>query len=303
MNKELIIIKTGAGGRLGTGHFQRMCTLASYLDSTARYSARIVIEGEAPAVPGGIEFLLTAKIPAGASMIIRDMRDSSAEEINSLKKTAPVLVIDDNGPGRACADHVIDLLPSPVSAETFSGMFIYGYNFIRAINSMNLYDFIKDIDISIYAGYDPDMAYVNSMLGLFPENASVVLFRKGEPDIISGRRLTTAGYADTLLRSKIFITHFGISMYEGDLAGCTLVVVNPSQYHSELTHLVKNRMNLIHAGEYSAINSELVRSVLSRTLSQQSVRIISSRSIRERISISLDYFTGYLDKICIKKER
>lgn len=302
MNKKSIAIITGVGGHLGTGHFQRMCSLAVFLNRSGIYSANIFIAAGEPDVPRGIEDLMVKKLPGHASLIIRDMRDSSEEEIASLRKTAPVLVIDDTGGGRSIADHVLDLLPSPVSAESFNGIFIYGYNFIKSINAMNLYDFIKDIDVAIYAGYDPDMNYINSLLKSIPENTTAVLFRKGKPEIMAGNSLTVAGYADTLLRSRILITHFGISMYEGDLAGCRIVLVNPSSYHTELAHFVLGKMDVTPAGEYDNINHDLIRSVISGTSKEAVLRIISSRSIRERINIGLEYFTRYLNKIFEAKQ-
>ena len=298
MNEKSIVIITGTDGHLGTGHFQRMCTLAYHLNLTSSYNAKIVIKSGNPAIPPQVENFISPDIPSTASLVIRDMRDSTEEDIRLLKKTAPVLVIDDTGPGRGAADFIIALLPSPVSANPSNGMFIYGYNFINSIRNMSLHEFIKDIDVSIYAGYDPDMDYVERLLQAIPPKASVVLFNKNRPVELSGKGLPIGAYADTLLRSRVLITHFGITMYEGELAGCTVVLVNPSPYHSELTRLAGRKLELIPAGEYQEINHKLIHSVVSANLKEKKLRIISSRSINERINISLDYLISHINRIC-----
>lgn len=298
MNKKNVIIITGEGGRLGTGHFQRMCTLASILNKTCTYSAGIIIAEGKPVIPDGIENLLVTAIPPGTSLIIRDMRDSSAAEIESLRKNAPVLVIDDTGAGRSHADHVLDILPSPLCARTFSGIFIYGYNFITTVNTMNFTEFTKDIDVAIYAGYKPDMALIENIVSRMPYDISCVLLSGDKIDILRGRvNNMSPDYIHALIRSRILITHFGITMYEGELAGCRILALNPTHYHTELTLMVTERLNVVPAGEYDSIDHNTINHEISTAVNRNSLDIVSSRSIKERIDINLEYLRGYIKNL------
>ena len=136
MDKKNITIITGTGGALGTGHFQRMCYLADSLSHTGRFRVKLFIIQGNPDIPELLKEVVTDSFPVETDLVIRDMRDSSEEDIKFFKKTAPVLVIDDTGPGRLFADHVIDLLPNPVNRIVPEKMFLYGYNFISEINTM-----------------------------------------------------------------------------------------------------------------------------------------------------------------------
>lgn len=298
MDKKNITIITGAGGTLGTGHFQRMCYLADSLNQTGRFSVKLFVAQGNPEIPDPLKDTVTESLPEKTDLIIRDMRDSSAEEITSLRKRGPVLAIDDTGQGRALADHVIDLLPNPVNQSVPEKLFLYGYNFISEIKTMKTEVIAKDIDVAIYAGYKPDPDVIESIRAAIPDNTSIVLFSYGRPSLLSEKKVPVdTGYTDLLLRSRVLITHFGITMYEGDLAGCRIIAVNPSAYHSELTGMVMDKLNVIPAGEYGNIDHKLVYNEITHTIKTAGFQIISKGSIRERINIHFDYFTRRFDSI------
>lgn len=298
MNKKNITIMTGTGGALGTGHFQRMCFLADSLNNYGGFAVKLFITEGRPDIPGPLNGIVTDAIPAETDLVIRDMRDSSEEDIRILKRKAPVLVIDDTGPGRKLADFVIDLLPNPVNQTVPAKMFLYGYNFISEIKAMKTEVIAKDIDVAIYAGYKPDAAVVESIRAAIPEDASVVLFAYGKQTLLSEKKVSVdTGYTDLLLRSRVLITHFGITMYEGDLAGCRILSVNPSPYHSELTVMAMGNLNVKPAGEYGNIDHKLIFNEISHTIKTAGFQIVSKGSIRERININFDYFTRMFNSI------
>lgn len=298
MDKINITIITGTGGALGTGHFQRMCFLADSLNSAEKFRVKLFITNGSPVVPGPLRALVTDSMPGKTDLIIRDMRDSLVEDIKFLQEQAPVLVIDDTGPGREQADHVLDLLPNPVNRSVPEKMFLYGYNFISEIRTMTTEVIAKDIDVAIYAGYKPDPGVIESIKATIPSDASVVLFSYGRAQLISEKKVPAdTGYTDLLLRSRVLITHFGITMYEGDLAGCRIIAVNPSPYHSELTGMVTGKLNVVPAGEYGNIDHKLVYNEIAHTMKTAGFQIISKSSIRERININFDYFTRIFNNI------
>ena len=298
MNKKNITIITGTGGALGTGHFQRMCYLGDSLNLMEQYSVKLHIAEGSPSVPGPLQDLLTDSVPGNTDLIIRDMRDSSADEIKSLQQTAPVLVVDDTGPGRVGAAHVIDLLPNPLNSRVPGKIFLYGYNFVSEIKSLRTEVIAKDIDVAIYAGYKPEPSVVESIYKLIPADASVVLFSRGRPSILSEKKVgIDSGYTDLLLRSRVLITHFGITMYEGDLAGCRVLSVNPTPYHSELAGMVTRILNVVPAGEYGKINNKLVYSEITHCMQRSGLKIVSRGSISERININFNYFMKVFNTI------
>ncbi|HQO38873.1 MAG TPA: hypothetical protein PK986_00235 [Spirochaetota bacterium] len=298
MYRKNITIITGTGGALGTGHFQRMCYLADSLNSTGNFSVSLCITEGSPDVPESLKEIMADTIPPGTELIIRDMRDSSEEDINFLRKKAAVLVIDDTGPGRNVADHIIDLLPNPVNRSVPEKMFLFGYNFISEIKSMKAEVIAKDIDVAIYAGYKPDPDVVEGIRGSIPPGASAVLFSYGRPSLIAGEKIhVDTSYTDLLLRSRILITHFGITMYEGDLAGCRILTVNPTDYHSRLTAMITGKINVIQAGEYGNIDHKFIYGEIARVRKTSGFQIISKGSIRERININFEYFLRMFNNI------
>ena len=156
----------------------------------------------------------------------------------------------------------------------------------------------KDVDVAIYAGYKPDPDVIEDIRSAIPADASVVLFSCGRPSLLSEKKVPVdAGYTDLLLRSRVLITHFGITMYEGDLAGCRILAVNPSPYHSELTGMVTGNLNVISAGEYGNIDHRLIYNETAHTMKTAGFQIISKASIRERVNIHFDYFTRVFNNI------
>ena len=297
MYRKNITIITGTGGALGTGHFQRMCYLADSLNSTGKFNVRLCLTEGSPDVPESLREIMIDSIPPGTELIIRDMRDSSEEDINFLRKKAAVLVIDDTGPGRNVADYIIDLLPNPVNQSVPEKISLFGYNFISEIKAMKTEVFAKDIDVAIYTGYKPDPAVVEGIRESIPAGASAVLFSYGRASLIAGEAHLNTGYTDLLLRSRVLITHFGITMYEGDLAGCRILTVNPTEYHSKLTAMIAGKINVIQAGEYGNIDHELIYDEIARVRKTAGFQIISKRSIRERININFEYFLKMFNNI------
>ena len=89
MDKKKITIVTGTGGILGTGHIQRMLNLAVHLNREINFSASIYLTQKEYPVEEKFNELITASIPADTDLIIKDMRDSTIEEMNLLRRISP----------------------------------------------------------------------------------------------------------------------------------------------------------------------------------------------------------------------
>ncbi len=307
MDKKKITIVTGTGGILGTGHIQRMLNLAVHLNRESNFSASLYLTQDEYPVEEKFNGLIKASIPADTDLIIKDMRDSTIEEINSLRRIAPVLAIDDSGTGRDIADYIINLLPVPsfdgsvVKPET--SLFIYGYNFTEGISLLkNSRSLTKDIDITLYAGYNPAHDLISLIKKSIPESAGLVLLKEGKAIDLAGEAIIIESpYAEIISRSKIVITHFGLTMFEADACGCKIAALNPTLYHSKLTEIVSSDFNIIYSSEYNTLSSEELKYRIETELKKNSDNIISPDEILKKINNGTENFIKYIEKIINKR--
>ena len=284
MAEKSITLVTGNGGSLGTGHLQRMLNLAEYLTLNSKIRVYMV-DGTPGSNTSGIPArYFSNKIPGKTSLIIRDLRDSAVAEIQKMKKTAPVMVIDDAGPGRHQADFSLDLLPALHKHENLrSDLFLYGYNFTRSVREIKKKEIEKSIDVLIYPGHEYNKQYISLLLSLVPDNCSVTLLGSNNMP-----------YAQIILSSRILISHFGILVYEGALAGNSIITINPSEYHSRLAEKAGKQIPLMNAGTAGEINRELLTKTIIEQINNYE---ISKVKITDTLSIIEENLKGFLTLI------
>lgn len=303
MDKKKITIVTGTGGILGTGHIQRMLNLAVHLNRKNNFSASIFLTQNEYPLEEKFNGLTTTAISADTDLIIKDMRDSTIEEMNSLRRIAPVLTIDDSGTGRDLADYIINLLPVPsvngnaVKPET--SLFIYGYNFTEGISLLiDNNSLTKDIDVTVYAGYNPAPELISSIRESIPDSADTVLLKGGEAVNLSGDVLKSeTPYAEIISRSKIVITHFGLTMFEADACRCKIAALNPTLYHSKLTEIVSADFDVIYSGEYNTLSPEILKNRIEAELKNNTETMISPEEILKKINNGTENLIRYIEKI------
>ncbi len=233
-----ITIITAAGPAYGTGHLQRMSLLAYFLEKTGRYNVTICTTSP---LPGEVSHLRQKKIPVRSDLIIRDMRNSSVEEMTTLRKRAPVLVIDDMGTGAAAADTRINLLPSPEDNDHDLFLrpeaFLYGFTFYRALCDLDSAPVSKNYDIALYCGADPAEKTLLLYRNLIPEGVNALLLKNNRSLPLSGKSMQgrELSAVEGLLAAKVILTYFGITLYEGHAVGCSPAVADPGAYHNTLT--------------------------------------------------------------------
>ena len=295
-----ITIITAWGEGFGNGHIQRMIFLYHLLRDKG-YVPLIVTDSD-PASLNNSGCRFTDTVPGESRLIIRDMRDSTPAEIQSLKSTAPVVVIDDCGEGRRYADLAIDLLPHPdhpLPSSDFSACpFLFGFNFVNAMTRFSGIPFEKDIDILIYTGLNPSPEYLSFIHTCIPEGWKTLLADGNECALCAGGKKTgeVISYAESLLRSKILLTHFGISLFEGNLCGCALASVNPTEYHSSLARLVRDSMGVINFGVFGEINPADVKKGLKEitVASERTDVTIIQKSIMHHAELFLERIEQFI---------
>lgn len=296
MDKKNIIIVTGSGKELGTGHLQRMLNFLNYSLDTNLFLPKIFIARGNYSLPEKLSKSICSSLPNKTDLIIRDMRDSSVEEIETLSAIAPVVVIDDNGYGRSAARACIELLPGPASAAN-DELFLYGYNFYNGLKSIKKKQKERDIDIFIYLGFNPNKKILFDIMKTLSKNFLCAVMMANEFYYIknsSMEKIDNANYPEVLLRSKIVATHFGITMFEANLCGSSIIALNPSEYHSELTSFVKNRFDIIYESIYPAINFEDLQMSINSWHQKSKTNIVILEYIIEQIEVRLKNFTKYI---------
>ena len=303
MNKKKIVILTGTGGDLGTGHLQRMMNLASYINEKHDFEISLLIKSGDYPLPPELSMMKISSLPGSCDLIIRDMRNSSKQEMLALSGTAPVLAVDDAGEGKNSAGNSIDLLPLPLSSsaqiQADYCRFLYGYTFKQGIKELRDENIQKrDIDVTIYAGFSPPESLLSQISKSIPENTRVVILSAGKPVVLTGDPLPDKiSYSGILARTKIVMTHFGITMFEAHICGCEIAALNPTNYHSELTGTVRRDMKIIHSAEYANFDPVIMSDDLMLNLKKSNFPVLSPEDILDKINNGLENFTRYIYKI------
>ncbi len=285
MSKVISII-TDWSASIGSGHIQRMMSLARLINSKKDFKAYIINQKKFIEDYRKFDDIILNDIHPDTFFIIRDMRDSVQDQIEKLKKFAPVLAIDDLGKGSDHADFKISILPDPQTNKHDIDKFLYGYNFsesIKSLQSKPIYN--KDIDIAFYTGYKRDHNYVSSIIKLFPHNSTAAvlsgkesfLFQDGE------RKEFTLEFSEALLRSKILISHFGLTIYEGFACRTVPMTIHPTQYHGTLTKIVQKEMGIIDLGLFETLDKNSAAEIIKRTLADIKAEPVSPSQVLNRI--------------------
>jgi hypothetical protein len=305
MPDRLIAILTEWGHGYGHGHIQRMALLLRHLNRAADKAAYLCHDRVPPFFPADMQQQVQQDLDRrNTRLIIRDMRDSTEEDIKTLQKASPVLVLDDLGEGGGRADFCLNLLPNPDPGPEgipvdIPDLFLFGYTFLHTIEPIRRRVFEKTIDFSIYPGADPTGENSKHILSLLPSGASYALFAGPASYVYSRGCRSEFGrdeYASILLSSKVLVAHFGIMLYEARLAGCRIVTINPSAYHSRLADAAPRWLDITNLGTLGSI-PENAPHTLGEIASMPHPGGIRAELVYSAITENLDRFGRYLKNL------
>jgi spore coat polysaccharide biosynthesis predicted glycosyltransferase SpsG len=290
-----VAIITSFGKELGNGHIQRMLSLLWFLNLRKNINAFLLSEKIPDFIPAHLQKYIKKNIDFTPGLIIRDMRDSSEDEIMKLKKTAKVIVIDDLGPGKRLADIAIDILPNPCETDNqnSSRIFIYGYNFISAVSDLKNKIINKDLDFALYPGNSPHSEYIEFLISLLPDKSDYAILNGKDSYLVKNGKKIAAhdiSYADIILSSKVVISHFGITLYEGAISGCRLISINPTEYHSNLSEIAEKFLPLANFGVSSDIDKLKARTLIRKAVNYPSYDSVNSQDVYNGIITCLENF-------------
>ena len=303
MKNKTISIITDYGTKYGTGHIQRMLNLLNTVNQENEFRAFIVNKKKIPGLPQTLSEFIIPDIKKNSDLIIYDKRDSTVTEINNLQRISKVLVIDDLGPGRDRADFSLDLLPNIKNKNLILELknnFLFGYNFTESIKNLGNCIINKSIDFAFYPGFKANNSFVKKVLTLFPENSTIVLLLGDKFRMIKNGNIlenSKKSYAELILSSKTVITHFGITLFEGEISKCNIITINPTQYHSTLTDLTKKYITITSLGEFQNMDFTGAKDILKKNFLNQKKNNVNPELIYNKIMKNITNFTDYLKKI------
>ncbi len=276
MNNMDITILTDSGPHIGQGHWQRMLLFAWYCSHNGIPVTLVHTHGVS--APSGFPVMVCDSIPQHTDCIIRDMRDSSKEEIENLSAIAPVIVIDDCGEGRSLAHAAIDLLPNiyGTTANTFESsvpLFLYGYNFYQSL-TLAPQAIAKDIDCFIYASTF-DAKPLCEIIG----NTHSFVCSDGTTLTTNTGIAHDTHYSNLIARSKVVISHFGITVYEAMLCNCNCIIVNPTAYHNKLSHTLHNTNIYVYSQLYNPAHIPYIATKLKIFVEQAHTHVDTARCV------------------------
>jgi hypothetical protein len=275
-----------------------MASLVMFLNRIKKVPACIVGDRKPDLTPSPPPRYFRPELNSGTCCVIRDMRDSSIDEMRSLKAVARVIAVDDRGAGRNLADARIDLLPHPALKKYNSESFIYGYNFAESVRSLARRQIMKDIDAALYCGFDPDPETIDFFRSLVPNDKIVaILCGKDTRMIVGGKESPlTRTYAETMLSARVFVSHFGISLYEGRLSRCRLACVNPTEYHSRLADIVGNDIVIENLGVRGSLDRAYARERIDDLIRNPLVDRVYPPELLKKIDAGLENFYSEIEQ-------
>lgn len=292
----MISIITDWGNTLGTGHMQRMAALAEFIRHEKNLPCSIESDRMPDFLPSSAHRLFRAPTENPGCMIIHDRRDSTVEEILSLKLRGRVVTVDDCGDGRTVADACIDLLPNLTYKQQEKNSFIYGYNFIESLRAAGRIEINKNIDVAIYAGFNPASETILALRSLVPEQAVCAILTGNNQVLSQGNieRPLNLPYSEILSASKVFISHFGIALYEAHLAQCRLISVNPTEYHARLADSVRNDLGVLNMGTLNSVDRRQAREMLSQCILNPLAEKVNPEIMLDKTRAGLEHFYSLL---------
>lgn len=257
----------------GSGHLYRLCSLIQNLSP----QLRCVLYLRGTAEPLFVQDMMKKMgitevvhhIPDQTHLFILDNFRTSVEEVQKLKKIAPVIALDEGGTGRAYADYLIDILPYPASVQ--DPRLHADSRLAHDVSDEALCANVSEISfIALPKKRKSESALQKYKRGekyfFTPENLKVLVACGGEDAARMGRKvadmLAESGaevsvidpqekeyvqqkvnlyvypylenLRERLCEWDIIVTHYGFTAFEALAAGCAVILVSPTGYHYEL---------------------------------------------------------------------
>ncbi len=304
LNKTIYII-TDVHTIYGRGHFSRMLILANALKkkeyrvcfATENHNESLSIlarQSEFPYVNLSSD---EEGITNGVHSIIVDKRETAPEFIKSLKKIAPVIIVDSNGEERKLADVVIQMLPSVYESSD--------------VNVLPYKCTILNVSKEEKSVLDKVLVYVGEIRGLLEYMLNALSPLKEysfdivadesiiDEDLKPPKNVTIKPFSENIHTHiyKACITYFGLTAFECCYLRTPVALISPTDIHAELAKLNSDIFFDV-GGVYGELDIKTARDNIKYFLHSS---IVKSSLIKNSMKIDTDNgisnFINIIDKI------
>lgn len=302
--REMLFV-VSAGGQWGFGHLQRMFLLAEKLSSKFRIAfllknfdgkAEKLVAEKGYAVLSYDNVLEKVAAKGPYDRVIIDNRDTSKEDMAIYKTFGPVFSFDDMGEGGQAAFCNIKMLPALNSNLKFN---FEGIEYLLLNSNLKKKSEprhkIKKILVT-FGGSDP-ARLTNKVLEQITDKGFEITAVVGPffnektrefPDV--EKVFSPESLVEYIDNADLVITSFGMTFMESLYTNTPVLIVNPSDYHNELTKKFKYPFLI---SKMSELSSENIKKEIGKIENdKEQLQAFYNLPFGEKI----DYLTEVIDK-------
>ncbi len=198
---------------------------------------------------------IVTELRSSYQAIIIDAPQSSWNELRNWKQYGPCIGIDAGGEGREYFDYLIDTIPN---------LFTYKANFYQlglsipsdiVLSKQNV-RYVRKVLYYPNAQQIQDLEEINNVLRSRYVELTCIVFNEEmerKVDELKIKKISCSiDVYKEMHRYDLFVSHYGLSVFEALRAGVPVVLINPSKYHQELStnfgfpHAFEDTRELLH---------------------------------------------------------
>jgi spore coat polysaccharide biosynthesis predicted glycosyltransferase SpsG/SAM-dependent methyltransferase len=252
--KKMILFRVNAGDEFGSGHLERCLVLARMLRKN--YDPYFLVKGDNrigeilykenfnfKLAMHGFQQEIDDIRGLRPNLIFLDIMKTPIEFVRAIKEYSPVIALDDRGAGSEAA--TLTMYSLPLMKKMMSNLDSVKYLIFRPeIGNFDKYEYapkVKRILVS-FGGVDAaNLSNIFVRIGKLSNARLEWVFVRGK---FNQNRWSEGDYTELKAGSSLFeeiaradlvVTSFGMTAYEALVIGTPVLLLNPSQYHEDLT--------------------------------------------------------------------